>query len=100
MSNRITEGNRGLVKLDFSHLPLYGRFQEKLSIVNSLSRVGVAGASAEVLVLYGKSGTGKTALVMEALNDFEDVIFEAGEISSQTVYRVDHLLRSLPSSQS
>lgn len=75
MSNRITEGNRGLVKLDFSHLPLYGRFQEKLSMVNSFSRVGIAGASGEVLLLYGKSGTGKTALVTEALNDFQDAHF-------------------------
>lgn len=87
MTKRVNEGDRGLVKLDFSHLPLYGRFQEKLSLLNSLSRVGVAGKPGEVLMLFGKSGTGKTALVRECLQDFKETHFvgrgkfEASEFS-------------------
>lgn len=75
MTKRVNEGDRGLVKLDFSHLPLYGRFQEKLSLLNSLNRVGIAGTPGEVLMLFGKSGTGKTALVRESLQDFKETHF-------------------------
>ena len=75
MLKHVNEGDRGLVKLDFSHLPLYGRFQEMFSLLNSLRRVGVAGAPAEVLMVIGKSGTGKTALVRESLKDFKEAHF-------------------------
>ena len=75
MSNRVNQDDRGLVKLDFSRLPLYGRFQEKLSVINSLRRVRVPGAPGELLMLFGKSGTGKTALVRESLQDFKETRF-------------------------
>ena len=75
MSNRVSSENRGLVKLDFYHLPLYGRFQEKLSISNSLARIRSVGTPGEVILLFGKSGTGKTALVQEALQDFKETRF-------------------------
>jgi predicted ATPase len=64
--------NRGLIKLDFSHLPLYGRFQEKLALVNSLGRAALPKARGEVVLLFGKSGTGKSYLVSESLSDRKD----------------------------
>jgi predicted ATPase len=73
MSFRVN--TRGMVKLDFSHIPLYGRFQEKVLIANAINRVQKESSSAEVLILFGKSGTGKSALVREALQDFQGTHF-------------------------